>query len=110
MAPRGPSKVRNFVHLDVMAWDLFVVAFCVDFSHARSARQPAHAIALEDSADACFGNCDVVIAREIPDDADRPEVIRAAQMQDLVGDLRRCPVDRILGDRLGVDEPGFAEF
>jgi len=31
-------------------------------------------------------------------------------MQDLVGDLRRRPVDRILRNRLGVDEPRFSSF
>jgi hypothetical protein len=51
-----------------------------------------------------------VIAREIPDDPDRPEVVFAAQEEDLVDDLRRCLVGRVFWDGLGIDEPGFASL
>ena len=41
------NKAEEFdIHLDVMARHLFVVAFCVDLANARSARQPADAVAL----------------------------------------------------------------
>lgn len=48
------------------------------------------------------------LTREIPDDPDRPGMICTPQMQNLVDDLGWGLVGRILGDRFGVDEPGFA--
>ena len=66
------------IHLDVMAGDLLAVALGMDFSHARSARQPTDAVAPEDVGHASIGELDTVIARQVPDDPDGPEVIFAA--------------------------------
>lgn len=49
-----------------------------------------------------------MIARQVPDDADRPEVILAPQVQHLFDDFGRCLVRMRSGDRLPGDEPGFA--
>ena len=35
------------VHLDMVTRDLFVIAFCMDFAQARSARELVHPVALE---------------------------------------------------------------
>ena len=96
------------VHLDVMTWHLFVVALGMDFADARSARQSADAVAPEDTRHTCVGDLNVVVARQIPDDPDRPEVVFAAQVKDLVDDLGRGLVGRVLGDRFGIDQPNFA--
>ena len=58
------------VHLDVMAGNLLVVALGVDLAHARSARQPADAVAPEDARYTSVGDCDAVVAGQVPDDAD----------------------------------------
>ena len=49
-----------------------------------------------------------MVARQVPDDPDRPEVIFAAQVKDLVDDLEWRLVGRVFRDGLGVDQPGFA--
>lgn len=110
LAARTMEGEEFDIHLDVMAGDLFVVAFRVDLPKARSARQAAYAIAPEDSTDAGFRDFDGVVAREIPDDPDRAEVIGFAQMKDFVDDLKRRPVGGVLWDRLGVDKTGFAKL
>jgi hypothetical protein len=75
------------VHLDVMARNLLVVTLGVDFTHAGSARQSADTVAAQNARNASVGDFDVVIAREIPDDPDGPEVIFATQVEDLLNDL-----------------------
>lgn len=91
-----------------MARDLLVVALGVDFAHACSARQSANAIAAQNAGDASVGDLDVVVAREIPDDPDRPEMVFAAQIQNFLHDFGRCLVGRILRDGLCIDQPSFA--
>lgn len=96
------------VHLDVMPGNLLVVALGVDFAHARSARQPANAIAAQNARYASVGYCDAVITRQVPDGPDRPDVIFATQVKDFVDDLGQRLVGRVLRNGLGVDQPGFA--
>ena len=66
------------VHLDVMARHLLVVALGVDFAQARSAWAPANAIAAQNACYVSVRDFDVVIARQVPDDPDRSEVIFAS--------------------------------
>jgi hypothetical protein len=91
-----------------MAWHLFVVTLGVEFAHARSARQAANTIAAQNACNACVGDSDVVITRQVPNDPDRAEVVFASQVKDLVDDLWRRLVSRIFRNRLFVDQPGFA--
>jgi hypothetical protein len=91
------------VHLDMMAEHLLVIALGADLAHARSVRQAANAVAPEDTRHACVGDLNVVVARQIPDDPNRPEVVFAAQVKDLIDDLGRGLVGGVLGDRLGID-------
>jgi hypothetical protein len=58
------------VHLDVMTWNLLVVALGMDFAHPRSVWQSADAVAPEDACHTCVGDFDAVIARQVPDDPD----------------------------------------
>ena len=96
------------VHLDVMAGHLLVVTLGVDFAHAGSAGQAAHTIAAQNAGYTGVGDFDAVITRQIPYDADRPEMIFAAQVENLVDDLGWCLVGRVLRNRLGIDQSGFA--
>ena len=49
-----------------------------------------------------------MIASEIPDDPDRPEMVGLSKMQNLLDDFRWCSVGGVLGDWLLVDQPCFA--
>ena len=56
----------------------FLIAFGVQLTHSRASGQPVETIALEDAVNPCIRDFDAVIALEIPDDPDGPEVILAA--------------------------------
>lgn len=77
------------VHLDVVAGDLFVIALGVDLAHPGAAREPVQPVALEDPVDAGIRDCDAVIALQIPDDPDRPQMVFAPEMQHLLSNFRR---------------------
>ena len=67
----------------------FAVAFRVDLAHSRAAWKPICAIALEDPIDPGIRDRDAVVAFETPNDADRPEMILAPKMQNIVRNLSR---------------------
>ena len=46
------------VHLDLVAWDLFLITLGVDLADARAAWQSAEAVALEDAVDTGIRNGD----------------------------------------------------
>ena len=68
------------VHLNVMAGNLFAIPLGVDLAHAGAARQAVQAIAPEDSVDTGIRHLDAMIPLQVPDDADRPEMVFAPQM------------------------------
>ena len=49
-----------------------------------------------------------MVARQIPDDPDGPEMVSLAQVQDFLDHFCRCPVGGVLGDRLPIDQPSRA--
>ena len=73
-----------------MTRNLFLVSDGVNFAQPRSAWQLAYPIAFEDTINTCARYLDVMIAGEIPDDADGPEMIGLSQVQDHLDDGRRC--------------------
>ena len=74
----------------------------------RAARQAVHTIALEDAINAGVRDFEPMIAFQIPDDPDGPEVIVAAQMQDLLLDCLRRPVRMVVRNRSLVGQPRLA--
>ena len=85
-----PSKCQKLdVHLDMMPRNLLLISHGVKLPHAYPSGQPIKAIAPEDAISTAIRDFDVVIARQKPDDPDRPQVILAAQIQKLVDDLGR---------------------
>ena len=96
------------VHLDLMPENLLVIALGVDFAHPRAARQAVYTIALEDAINASVRDFEPMIAFQIPDDPDGPEVIVAAQMQDLLRDCLRRPVRMVVRNRSLVGQPRLA--
>ena len=107
LAVIAPKRQELDVHLDVVARNLFVVAFGVDLPHSGAARQPVDAIALEHPGDCCIRYLDVVIARQIPDDPYGAEVILAPEMENLLLDFDRRPIGMPLRDRRAVHQARF---
>src|SRR5260221_8186444 len=61
-------------------------------------------MAPEDAVNTGVRNLDAVVAGEIPNDADQPEVVGLPQMENLLGNFRRRLVGGLLRNRLGIDE------
>ena len=86
------------VHLNVMSWHLLLIALGVQLAHSCASGRPVKAVALEDTVDAGVGDFDAVIARQIPNNPDWPEVILATQIQNLLNDLGRRLIGGVLRD------------
>jgi hypothetical protein len=65
-------------------------------------------VVLENAIDGGVRDLDAVIAGEIPDDADRAEMVVLAQVQNLLDDLRRCPLGWVLGNGPAIDQDRFS--
>ena len=92
------------INLDLLTWDLFPVTRGVDFAESCAARQPADAIALEDAINASTRYFDVMVAGQIPDDADWPEMISLPQVQDLLTNGSRGLLGMRSCDGLSTDQ------
>ena len=66
------------------------------------------AVMFKDTIDPGVGDFDVVIARQIPDDKDRPKVILAPQIKHFLDDLSWHLIGRVLRNRFGILQPSFA--
>ena len=99
----SPEDQELDVNLDLVAWHLLLVAGCVDLAEPCSPRQAVQAIALEDTGYAGSRDLDVMVARQIPNDAHWPQVVGLAQVKNLFDDLWRCAVPGVLRDRLPAD-------
>lgn len=84
------------VYLDVVTWNLLLISLCVKLSQACASGQSIEAVAPENAVDPSIRDLDVVIARQVPDDPDRPQVILAAQIQNLLDDLVRSLIGGVL--------------
>lgn len=84
------------VYLDVVTWNLLLISLGVKLSHASASGRSIEAVAPENAVDPSIRNLDVVIARQVTDDPDRPKVILSAQIQNLLDDLRRRMIGKIL--------------
>ncbi len=80
------------IHLDMVTRNLLVVAFGVNLTRVRSARQPPHAVALKYSIYGCIGQFDAVIARKVPHNPFGSEVVFAPEMKHLIHHFRQCLV------------------
>ena len=95
-----PLQCEDFhVGLHVMARYLLGVAMGVDGPATHPIRQDAQAVAAEDPVDRGVRNADAVVARQVPDDPDRPEMVGPPQVEDLVDDSGRVVFgwDRAIG-------------
>ena len=96
------------VDLYMMPWHLLLISFGVQFPHSCASRQSVETVALEDAVNSCVRDFDAVIACQIPDDPDWPQVIFATQIQNLFCDIWRRLVGRVLWNRFGILQTGFA--
>jgi hypothetical protein len=87
---------------------LLLIALGVQLAHSCASGQPIKAVALEDTVDAGVGDFDAVIARQIPNNTDWPEVILATRIQNLLNDLGRRLIGGVLRDRFCVLQTSFA--
>ena len=83
-----------------MARNLLLITGGVDFTKPRSSWKLVQAIALEDTGYASSRDLDVMVTRQVPDDAHWPQVVGLAEVKHLLDDLRRRSVLRVLRDRL----------
>lgn len=95
------------IKLNLMTRNLFLVPYGVNFAKASTVRRTTYPIAFEDAVDSSARDLDVMVAGQIPDNANWPQMVALPQMQDLLDDFLRCSVDRVLGDRLPVDQSSF---
>jgi hypothetical protein len=65
-----------------MARHLLFVSMRVDCASPNSAGEAIHPMASANALDAGIGDPNAVVALHVPDDPDRPEVVRAAQVKD----------------------------
>jgi hypothetical protein len=96
------------VNLDMVARNLLIAAFRVHFAHPGTSGEPVETIAPENAVNPGIRDFDVVVARQIPNDPDWPQMILAAQIKNLFHDLGRRLVRRVLRDRLGIDQTSVA--
>ncbi len=94
-----PEDQELDVNLDLMARHLLLVAGGMDLAEPRTSWEPVQAIALEDAGYAGSGDLDVVVARQIPNDAHWPQMVGLPQVKYLLDDLWRCAVPGVLRDR-----------
>ena len=64
----------------------------------------------EHPVDAGVKDLDAVIALQVPNDPDRPQMVFSSQMQDLFVDLRRRSIGMPFWYRFGIDETCFSPF
>lgn len=79
-----------------MTWNLLLISLGVKLSHACASGQSVEAVAPENAVDPSIRDLDVVIARQVPNDPNGPQVILAAQIQNLSDDLGRRLISRVL--------------
>ena len=96
------------IYLDMVTWHLFLVTLGVQLPHSGTSRQPVKAIAFEDTVYPRIRYFDAVVARQVPNDPDRSQVIFAAQIQDLFDNLWRRLIGRVLWNRFDILQTSFA--
>src|SRR6516162_5570417 len=108
LAVFAPQRQELHVDLHVMAGDLFLVPMRVHGAPPDAIREPVHPMALQGAVYRGVPDPDVVVALQVPDNPDRPEVIGPPQVEDLVDD--RGGRGLWLGTSAGllVDQPGLA--
>ena len=92
------------VNLDLVTWNLLLVAGGVGLTEPCYPREPVLAIALEDTGYAGSGDLDVAVARQVPNDTHGSQMVGLAQAKNLLKDLRWCSVLWVLWDRILADQ------
>lgn len=61
---------RFYADVDVITWNLLLIAFGVQFTHPRASGQSIETVALRDAVNPCIRDFDAVIMHQIPNDPD----------------------------------------
>ena len=75
------------VHLDAVTGNSLFVSVGVNRPAAHSIGEPVQTVPLAHAVHGCVRGLDVVVALQVPNDANGSHVIRATQIQDLLNDL-----------------------
>ena len=94
----------------MIARNLFLIAFGVQFTHPRTSGQAVETIAFEDAIDTSIRNSDAVTTRQVPDNPNWSKVILVQQIQNLLDDLRWRLIGWILRNWLGILQTNFTCF
>jgi len=97
------SRQRKELHvnLHVVPGNLLLVSMGVDSPPSYTVWESVEAMPFADPIDGGVGGLDIEVALQVPHDAHRPHVVRAAQMQDLVDD----PIGRLVRVVMGAAPP-----
>jgi hypothetical protein len=79
-----------------MAGNSLLVSMSMHGSSPHSVGKPVEAMSLAHAIDGCVGSSDVMVSLQVPNDAYRPHVVRAAEIQDLLDDLVRSLVGMVV--------------
>jgi hypothetical protein len=88
------------VHLDVVSRYPLGVALGMESSASLLGRQAVQSLASQDPRYGAVTEVNAVVSLQIPDDAPRPQMVGATQIEDLLLDFRWGPVRMALGDGL----------
>ena len=91
-----------------MAGDLLVVMLRMNLAHPGDPRKPVQAVAFEAAIDPCIRDPEPVIALQVSDDPDRPQMVLAAKVQDILRYFRWRLVGVIVRHRAPIRQARFA--
>ena len=76
-----------------------------------SIKNPApQVVSATDSVDGCAGGFDLVVALEVPDDANRSDVVRTVEVKDPIRDLSSSLIWVVMGNGAAADQSLAPEF
>jgi len=113
VAPNPPPSLalqRQELHvdLDLVPGDLLLIAKGVHRPPADPVREPVHPVALERPVHRGIADPDAVVALQVPDDADGPQVVGPPQVEDLLHDRGGRGLGVGVGAGWLVDQPRLA--
>ena len=83
----------------MMTWYLFLIPLGVDFTSAHVARKTVQAQSTQSAVDGGVTHSNIMITLQVPNNANRSQVILAAQVNDLLHNFRGCFAGMVDGRR-----------
>jgi len=95
------------IHLNVVAWHLFVVAFCMSLSTSHLAGQATDTVPFENTVNGGIRNSHLMVTCHVPHDPYGSEMIFPPQMQYLLDNLIWGLIRMRIGNRLVIPKSFF---